>query len=173
MTGLDYEWIDGWGQLPDEPAIRNGWAHTGAAVTRAGDVVVGHPGEPTLLFLRPEGRIRHRVPTTGFVELHGLLVVDEDGDERLWIADTGGKDRVVGGEPDWTPQPEGGSVAQVDLDGHTVRTLERPDIEAYADGIYQPTSVAVDEPRFGGSGEIWVTDGYGASLVQRFGAGGR
>jgi hypothetical protein len=35
-------------------------------------------------------------------------------------------------------------------------------------GPYCPTSIAIDEERFGGSGDIWVADGYGASLVYRF-----
>jgi hypothetical protein len=35
-------------------------------------------------------------------------------------------------------------------------------------GAYCPCGSAVDEERFGGSGDIWVADGYGSSLVHRF-----
>jgi hypothetical protein len=35
-------------------------------------------------------------------------------------------------------------------------------------GSYCPCGSAVDEQRFGGSGDIWVADGYGSSLVHRF-----
>ena len=38
----------------------------------------------------------------------------------------------------------------------------------YRDSRCSPTSVAVDEERFGGSGDVWVADGYGQSYVHRY-----
>ncbi len=35
-------------------------------------------------------------------------------------------------------------------------------------GDYCPCGAAVDEERLGGTGDIWVADGYGSSLVHRF-----
>ena len=35
-------------------------------------------------------------------------------------------------------------------------------------GAYCPTGTAIDETRLGGSGDIWVADGYGSSLVHRY-----
>jgi hypothetical protein len=35
-------------------------------------------------------------------------------------------------------------------------------------GPYCPCGSAVDEERLGGSGDVWVADGYGSSLVHRF-----
>ncbi len=35
-------------------------------------------------------------------------------------------------------------------------------------GDYCPCGTAVDEERVGGTGDIWVADGYGSSLVHRF-----
>src|ERR671928_2130693 len=93
-----YEWVEDWGALDDEALVADGWSHTGAAVTRAGEVVVGASREPTLLFLGADGRTLRRVPTTGFVELHAFALVGENGDERLWISDTGAKDRLIGSE---------------------------------------------------------------------------
>jgi hypothetical protein len=52
-------------------------------------------------------------------------------------------------------------------------TLERPDLPVYQEGKYSPTSVAVDEPRFGGSGDIWVADGYGQHRVHHYDRHGR
>ena len=43
-----------------------------------------------------------------------------------------------------------------------------PEHDAYKQSRYSPTSVAVDEIFDGGTGDVWVADGYGASLVHRF-----
>jgi hypothetical protein len=51
--------------------------------------------------------------------------------------------------------------------------LPQPDHPAYAAGPYVPTSVAVSEVMHGGSGDVWVADGYGQALVHRFSADGR
>ena len=39
-------------------------------------------------------------------------------------------------------------------------------------GAYCPTGTAIDETRLGGSGDIWVADGYGSSLVHRYSQAG-
>jgi hypothetical protein len=61
-----------------------------------------------------------------------------------------------------------GRVIKMALDGRVELTLERPDLPAYAEGKYAPTSVAVHEERFGGNGDIWVADGYGQNYVHRY-----
>jgi hypothetical protein len=40
-------------------------------------------------------------------------------------------------------------------------------------GPYCPCGTAVDEERLGGSGDVWVADGYGSSVVHRFDSSGR
>jgi hypothetical protein len=47
-----------------------------------------------------------------------------------------------------------------------------PALAVYSIADYAPTQVAVDERRFGGSGDIWVADWYGAGLIHRFDADG-
>jgi hypothetical protein len=64
-------------------------------------------------------------------------------------------------------------VFQSGLDGRRRRALEQPAVDAYAAAGWAPTDVAVDERRLGGSGDVWVADGYGASLVHRYAADGR
>ena len=58
------------------------------------------------------------------------------------------------------------------LDGEIRAELPVPPVDpAYGPGpmgAYCPTGTAVDEERLGGSGDIWVADGYGSSLVHRF-----
>jgi hypothetical protein len=52
-------------------------------------------------------------------------------------------------------------------------SLPRPDLEGYDDPKYAPTWVTVFEERFGGNGDIWVADGYGAAYVHRYDKSGR
>lgn len=58
------------------------------------------------------------------------------------------------------------------LDGQILSELplppQDPQFPAGPMGPYCPCGCAVDEERFGGTGDIWVTDGYGSGLVHRF-----
>ncbi|CAG7618859.1 SBBP repeat-containing protein [Rhodococcus opacus] len=98
-----------------------------------------------------------------------MLLVREDDEELLWISDNGSKMRCCDGtyQAD-TQQPIRGNVVQFRLDGTEVFRLDMPQLEMYDDGSYCPTQVAVDEEHFGGSGDIWVADCYGQSVVHRF-----
>jgi hypothetical protein len=51
-------------------------------------------------------------------------------------------------------------------------SLPQPPHPEYASGNYIPTWAAVAEERFGGNGDIWVADGYGSHLVNRFNCSG-
>lgn len=158
----EYTWDGEWAKTPESA----GWAHHGVAVLRSGDVVTFHAGEPDLLVLAPDGSLRRRV-TTPVMEAHGMTLVEEDGVELLWVADPGVKML-----PDANAEigygakigSEGGQVVKLTLDGELVTRLARPP----AGSPYNPTWIAVDERRHGGSGDVWVADGYGQSLVHRF-----
>ena len=47
-------------------------------------------------------------------------------------------------------------------------TLPTPELPIYKDGKYSPTTIAVNEERYGGNGDIWVSDGYGQNYVHRY-----
>lgn len=154
ITGIGahrYEWIDQWAVLPDTPSHReNGRTH-GITVTNAGDVMVFCQADPAMIVFDADG---NQKATWGdrFAGAHGLTRIEEDGAEYLWLTDQ-----------------YSGEVVKTTLDGRTLQNLERPDIAHYQlGGKYSPTWVAVNEPRFGGNGDIWVADGYGASLVHRY-----
>ncbi len=165
-----YAWVEDWPEPgPDAPPV--GFAHTSLVVTAAGEIAYGHSLDRALLFARPEGGVVRTLPVDGVTELHGLALVEQDGAELLWIADPGTKERTSAGRIEEEAAPAGGQVVAIDLAGARQRVLDRP--SATPDGAYAPTSVVVDEPRFGGSGDVWVADGYGADLVHRFDAGGR
>jgi hypothetical protein len=96
-------------------------------------------------------------------------VVRQASQDFLWIADNGSKTRRT---PDGVyardAVPSRAAVAMYSLDGDEVLRLPKPDLEIYTTERYSPTQVAVDEERFGGSGDIWVTDGYGQMVVHCF-----
>jgi hypothetical protein len=150
---MRYEWFD-WQDDDGSMAM----SHTGVALA-AGGLIMGAASEPQLLFRDAMGSVERVVAVADATELHGLRLVGG----LLWIADPGFK--VYGGqvEVDIRQSERGGQVFAVELDGRRRLTLEQPDAN------WQPTGVAVDED----SGDVWVADGYGASLVHRFAADGR
>jgi hypothetical protein len=166
-----YRWVREWDRPADVPS--DGMAHTSIVVTRAGEIMFGDSRESELVVVDDARRPVRRVALSSVGELHGLTLVEEDTRELLWVADTGAK--FFGGRVDVAARTGalGGQVIQFDLDGHARRVLEQPPIEAYGTGQYAPTSIVVDEQRFDGSGDLWVSDGYGAGLVHRYDADGR
>ena len=147
-TAPMFRWVDGWGSLPAED---NGRTH-GVAVASDGRVVVFRQADPAILLFTPDGE---RLGAWGdFPGAHGLTLVDEDGEDRLWLTD------------------EGGEVSKWTLDGECLQRLESPMHPAYESGRYVPTWVAVDERRYGGTGDLWVADGYGQNLVHHYAASG-
>lgn len=158
-NGLCYEWIDNWITIPDTPdtptAHTDGRTH-GVAVSRTGDVFIFHQADPALLRYDVNGNLKASWGS-GFPGAHGLTLIEEDGEELLWLVDS-----------------ETGTVIKTTLGGDRLLELTRPDHQAYADGaVYSPTWVAVNEQRFGGNGDVWLADGYGSSLIHRYDATGK
>ena len=167
-----YEWVDNWAKIPDVEGARTGWAHHGIVVTEAGDVIAHHPGDPTVLVFDEGGNIKGSWDT-GLTESHGMTLVKEGDAEYLWIADNGQKavkeDGYVYG---YQREPRLGQIlgqaVKKTLDGRTVMVLPRPGLPIYQEGDYKPTKVAVNEERYGGNGDIWVSDGYAQYYVHRY-----
>lgn len=103
----------------------------------------------------------------GLEEAHGITLTREDDQEFLWLADAAMK-KAPGAGYVSPEQDDGSAVIKVSLEGQSVLRLPRPDPDLYREGQYRPTCVEVDEPRFGGSGDVWVADGYGSSYVHRY-----
>jgi len=168
--GHNYEWIDGWARVPDSENARGGWAHPGIAVTEGGNIVTYHPGDPTVLIFDPDGNLLTSWDS-GVLEGHGITTTKDGDTEYLWIADNGVKNVKETGYR-WLPKGKMGQVVKMTLDGQRVMKLAPPDLPVYRDGEYLPTSVAVNEGRHDGNGDVWVADGYGMSYVHRFDKGG-
>ena len=168
-----YEWVDRWAKIPQTEAARSGWAHHGVVVTKSGDIVTFHPGDSTVLILNRDGAVT-KTWDLPVADAHGITLVEEDGNEYLWIADNGRKRQaqLAYGYPPGSG-PYSGQVLKTTLDGQIKTTLPKPDLDIYREGNYSPTFVAVNEERFGGNGDIWVTDGYGESYIHRFDKSGQ
>jgi hypothetical protein len=145
-----YHWIENWARIPETSSGKqNGRTHA-VVVNRAGEVIVFSQADPAVLFFGPGGNL---LSSWGdrFPGAHGLTLVEEDGQEFLWLTDH-----------------DTGEVVKTTLDGRTLLNLGRPDHPIYRKAGYAPTWVAVNEERFGGNGDIWVTDGYGSNCIHRY-----
>jgi hypothetical protein len=166
--GEVYDWQEGWAEMPAPQEASTGWAHHGLAVTRSGEIVGFHPERSEVVVFDNQGRALRSWPIP-LREGHGITLVEEGGEEYLWIADPGSKmRRAPSGAYEADVAAEQGQVVKFDMHGSEAARLTRPPHPAYQSGRYAPTSVAIDEVRHGGSGDIWVADGYGESLVHRY-----
>lgn len=166
-----YEWIDNWAMVPDTESARTGWAHIGIVVTDSGDIITGHQDDPVILVFDKSGRLKDSWKSE-VTETHGITLVKEKEIEYLWIADNGRRrQRNTGYE-----YPDNGNVMgtaiKKTLDGHTVKKLMPPNIPIYQNENYMPTSIAVNEERHGGNGDIWISDGYGQNWIHRYNVDG-
>ena len=150
-----FEWIENWVVIPDTPESRVDGRTHGVVVTREGHVVVFHVANPAILVFNAQGSL---IDAWGdrFPGAHGLTLVEEAGTEYLWLTDY-----------------KTGEVVKTTLKGETVLSLPRPDFKGYDDPKYAPTWVTVFEERFGGNGDIWAADGYGAGYVHRYDRSGQ
>ena len=156
-----YHWIEDWAQLPSPDVAASGWAHPGMACTPDGLIVTCHPALPLLLFFHPSGTLV-RSARLEATEAHGIAAHGSS----VWVADNGAK-RLPGPGYQAHAAPGGGQVLELTPDGALVRRFGAPDLSAYQEGKFSPTSAAVTD-----DGEIWIADGYGQSLLHRYRADG-
>lgn len=141
-----------------------GWSHSGIAALQDGSVVFAHPEGHRLVRVLPGGEAQEI--HTELTEMHAIVAAPLAGREALWVADNGS--RYCHGAPDYDEELNVGRVAALDMEGSIRQEIHCPDLPAYAENRWRPTTVAVD----GQTGDIWVGDGYGASLVHCFDAAG-
>jgi len=169
---LNYQWIDDWGRTSQSEYSRLGWAHPGMATTRDGRLVTCDSGEAEIKVFTQDGELLESWKGS-FVDAHGITITGNDVNEEIWIADNGSK-RHIRYEYDYAPDADqtSGRVFKMAFGGEELFELPFPRHDAYRDERYAPTSVAVNEKTYGGNGDVWVADGYGASLVHRYSAQG-
>ncbi len=165
----NFRWVDEW----DKRKVRSpesllGWAHPGMAITKEQKIVTCDSGESKILVFSVDGELVNSWEGN-FVDAHGITVAQEEGQEVIWIADNGAK-RESKNSYEYPPGfgSKSGRVFKCIFGGEEILELDFPKHSAYKENRYSPTSVAVDEISQGGSGDIWVSDGYGANLVHRY-----
>jgi hypothetical protein len=174
-----YDFTSDWADLSSVPDAASTWAHHGLVITADGELIGFHAGQ--LVAFDREGRVR-RLVRPGLTEGHGITLVREGDEEYLWITDPGfihvcnNED----GDEAWAPlfgkgvhvETRAPRVVKMTLNGEIRAELPIPPMDAASGpsmmGPYCPCGSAVDEERFGGTGDVWVADGYGSSLVHRF-----
>ncbi len=151
-SGLNtYKWIDDWAKIPDTPGGReNGRTHSVVA-SRTGNIIICHQASPFILVYDNDGTL---LSSWGhFPGVHGMTLVEENDMEYLWLTDE-----------------VSSRVVKMSLDGVEIMSLSQPDHPAYVNGQrYVPTWEAQNPE----TGEVWVADGYGASLVHSFSPAGK
>lgn len=167
---LRYEWISDWAKLPDTAERRQAWPHSAIVVTPRDEVIVFDPAGGGIFVLDHTGRVVDRI-SVDLPEAHGMTLVGDAGASHLWLTYTQ-QQRTPASRYLPPAESDASAVVKIRLDGTVLLRLPRPPHPAYATGHYRPTSVAVDEARFGGSGDVWVADGYGESYVHCFSADG-
>ncbi len=145
-----YEWINDWAKIPNTKSGKeNGRTH-GVVVLKNGNIAVFNQADPAVLIIDSYGSLI-KFWGNRFSGAHGMTLTEENGIEYFWLTDQ-----------------YSGEVVKTSLDGESLIRIEKPRIKNYEEKEYSPTWVAVFETRFGGNGDIWVTDGYGSNLIHRF-----
>ena len=148
-----YTWNSNWAKLPDE--IKTGYTH-GVVVDEKGLIHIFNQSPHAVLTFDAEGNFIgtwDEFPNQRFLGAHGMTLMDEDGEQFLWLTDQNTCE-----------------VVKTTLDGQTVLNIDRPKHPTYTGGgKYSPTW-AVQSPV---DGIIFVADGYGSGFVNRYDKSGQ
>jgi sugar lactone lactonase YvrE len=146
-----YTWLDNWARIPCTSfGAYNGRTH-GVVTTSDHRVVVFNQARPGVLILDQHGKLLNAWGDH-FPGAHGLTISREADGEFLWLADQSTTE-----------------VVKTTLDGRPLLHIQRPPHDIYKTKPYVPTWVAVHP----GSGDVWVTDGYGSSHIHRHDKAGK
>ena len=149
-----YRWQDNWSGVPDpgSPKVMDTHSHHGIVSSQSGTIIFFNQADPSVVTVDRNGGLVGTWPSD-LAGAHGMTLVNDGGAEHLWMADA---------------TADSPKVVKTTMDGEVVIRLDAPPVPVYDDGVYRPTSVAVNEERHGGNGDVWVADGYGESYIHRF-----
>ena len=131
-----------WGELPGEHRLR---VISQLAVDRRGRVYVLQRSDPPVLVFEPSGRFHAAWGQGRVTDAHGIFITPDD---RLFLIDR-----------------DAHQVLIFTLDGEPLGALGKRNSPSFQAPFNHPTDVAVAD-----DGEIYVSDGYGNSVVHRFSA---
>jgi mono/diheme cytochrome c family protein len=144
-----YEWVPGWLQLPEGQA-ELGNTHGEIVVDRAGNLHLNTDTEQAVMVFAPDGRFLRSWGAEFANGLHGMQLVEEDGEEFLYFVHFGRHEFV-----------------KATLAGEIVWCMGYPEESGkYASAEeFRPTSIAVAP-----DGGFFVADGYGQHWVHQYDA---
>lgn len=154
-----------WDELVVSESSSDGWAHHGIDILTDGSVVTAAPDQASVVVLGPGKQSRSQFDTD-LIELHGIRVSPAAEGDILWLVDNGHK--FLPGRPRYGEKVQPGRVVAMTPDGKRKGELLAPQLAAYAERPWAPCALVIDESQSGGTGDVWVADGYGASLLHRF-----
>jgi hypothetical protein len=145
-----YQAVPDWGRLWSDVVI--GPVHGGVAVSKTGLIYVTTDSPKGICVLNPDGSIAKWI-APDFSGIHALCINEENGEEFIYAAHL-----------------KGSQAAKLKLDGTPVLKLPYPpESGAYPEGKgFKPTAIAVAP-----GGDIFVSDGYGLSLIHKYDATGK
>jgi sugar lactone lactonase YvrE len=143
-----FVWDESWSAAPDRLELGN--THGGMAVDRAGLIYASRDTAPAMLIYNQRGQQVGAWGDDLGGGLHGMCLVEEQGEEYLYLAHTARH-----------------QVLKTTLSGTVLWTLDLPEGSGIyaAASEYHPTSIAVAT-----DGRIFVADGYGKGYVHRYSA---
>jgi sugar lactone lactonase YvrE len=142
-----YQSVPNWCQLPEGRKTLGG-THGGVVVDKQGLIYFSmQKVAPGILVYSPDGKLVRGI-CDKMVDLHGLCIHEENGEEFIYAAHLGGHEAV-----------------KMKLDGTIVWTIGLPtDSGKYKNAEqYKPTAIAV-----GPNGHVYVCDGYGQNWVHEY-----
>lgn len=144
-----YEVNHNWAKLPAGVAF--GYTHA-IVEDKQGRIIIANQSKDALIFLDKAGNYLDSWGEAYGSGAHGLTIHEEDGQEYLYLANTG--------------QAE---VVKTDLEGNVIWRLSTPDLPEIYDEKrpFSPTETAV----YGDT--LYVADGYGQPWIHRYGLNGR
>jgi hypothetical protein len=147
-----FKTVPGWGNVPEKLQI--GPTHGGVVVDKAGLIYVSSDSAQGIYVFNPDGSLARTIAAE-FSGIHGLCIRNEGGEQFLYAAHL-----------------RGAQALKLKLDGTAVLKIPFPEEAAdkYPKGVkdYKPTAIAVAP-----NGDIFVSDGYGKSLIHKFDSAGK
>ena len=147
-----FKTVPQWGNVPDK--LKIGPTHGGIVVDKKGLIYVSSDSAQGIYVFQPDGTLAKNIAAE-FSGIHGLCIREEKGEEFLYAAHL-----------------RGAQALKLKLDGTAVLKIPFPEEAAasYPNGVkdYKPTAIAVAP-----NGDIFVSDGYGKSLIHKFDAAGK
>lgn len=139
-TSLTYKVVEGWDKLPE------GWKYTqvaGVAVDSKDRVYVFNRGKHPVIVFDRDGNFLTSWGEGVFGRAHGIYISPDDS---IYCADDGDH-----------------TIRKFTTEGELQLTIGNPGLTLYGSPFNRPTDAAISP-----SGDIYVSDGYGNSMVHKF-----